>query len=65
MRRSVHNTGIASAPPLTGPLADAVERALLAEGISGDARARVLARLANDTDPYIASLLRSVSGVAS
>jgi hypothetical protein len=60
-----HRTGPADAEPLTGPLADAFTRALLAEGIPSDARARILARLATDSDPYVSSLLRSVSGAAA
>jgi hypothetical protein len=63
---SGHTTGTSDGEVLTGPLADAITRAMLAEGISGDARRRVLARLVDDTDPYIVQLLRSTAsaGVA-
>lgn len=57
------NTGNSKNEPLTGPLADAMSRAMSAEGLAADVRARILSRLANDDDPYISSLLRSLSGV--
>lgn len=62
-----HRTGnlTENSQPYTGPLAEAIDRALLAEGVLGDTRKRVLSRLANDSDPYIATLLRSVSGAAA
>lgn len=50
--------------PYTGPLADAIDRAMLAEGILTDVRKRVLSRLAEDEDPYIGMLLRSASGAS-
>lgn len=60
-----HTTGTSDGEVLTGPLADAISRAMLAEGISGDARRRVLARLAADTDPYISQLLRSTASAGA
>lgn len=60
-----HTTGTSDGEVLIGPLADAITRAMLAEGISGDARRRVLARLADDTDPYISQLLRSTASAGA
>jgi hypothetical protein len=62
---SGHSTGPLGGLPIEGPLAEAINRAMLAEGISGDARRRVLTRMAADSDPYIASLLRSVASAGA
>lgn len=43
--------------PITGPLADAIDRAMNQEGVLKPARDRVLRRLAADTDAYVAAVL--------
>lgn len=43
--------------PLTGPLAIAIESAMLREGVDVLTRRRVLMRLAADQDVYVSSLL--------
>jgi hypothetical protein len=48
--------------PITGPLADAIDRAMLAEGIYSPVRQAVLRRLAADTDAYVASVLARSAG---
>jgi hypothetical protein len=45
--------------PLAGPLADAIDRAMHAEGVLVNQRRRVLIRLRQETDPYAGTLLRS------
>jgi hypothetical protein len=59
------HTGTSDGEPLEGPLANAIDRAMLAEGVLADTRKRVLARLASDDDSYISMLLRSASGAAA
>lgn len=48
--------------PITGPLAEAIDRAMHAEGILEPVRIRVLRRLAADTDAYVASVMARSSG---
>ena len=43
--------------PITGPLADAIERAMNQEGVLKPIRDRILRRLAADTDAYVAAVL--------
>jgi hypothetical protein len=43
--------------PITGPLADAIDRAMNQEGVLLPVRQRILRRLAADTDAYVAAVL--------
>lgn len=43
--------------PITGPLAEAIDRAMHAEGILAPTRERVLRRLAADSDAYVAAVM--------
>jgi len=48
--------------PITGPLAEAIARAMHAEGILEPVRLRVLRRLAADTDAYVAAVMSRSAG---
>jgi hypothetical protein len=48
--------------PITGPLADAIAAAMLAEGVLSPTRERVLRRLGANTDAYVASVLAQSAG---
>jgi hypothetical protein len=50
--------------PIVGPLADAIERAMHAEGILEPVRMRVLRRLAADTDAYVAAVMSRQNGAS-
>jgi hypothetical protein len=43
--------------PIRGPLADAIDKAMHAEGVLGPTRRAVLLRLAADTDAYVAAVM--------
>lgn len=48
--------------PITGPLAEAIDRALLASGILAPTRTEILRRLAADTDAYVAAVMSRQAG---
>jgi len=56
-----NNTVIAD-EPITGPLAEAIDRAMHAEGILEPVRQRIMRRLAADTDSYVAAVMARQSG---
>lgn len=47
--------------PITGPLAEAIDRAMHAEGVLAPTRERILRRLAADTDAYVAAVMSRAS----
>lgn len=49
--------------PITGPLADAIDRAMNLEGVLKPTRDRVLRRLGADTDAYVAAVLARTADV--
>ncbi|HLY73658.1 MAG TPA: hypothetical protein VKU80_06025 [Planctomycetota bacterium] len=49
--------------PITGPLADAIDKAMHSEGILAPTRQRILRRLAADTDAYVAAVMSRHSEV--
>lgn len=51
--------------PLAGPLADALDNAMLRAGVLVDKRQMVLKFLSENNDPYVGSILRTTSGVAA
>jgi hypothetical protein len=51
-------------PPIIGPLALAIEDAMMREGVLGHTRQRVLQRLAACDDSYVSAIFRSTSEVA-
>jgi hypothetical protein len=50
------NISIAS-EPIRGPLADAIDKAMHAEGVLAPTRRAILLRLAADTDAYVAAVM--------
>jgi hypothetical protein len=48
--------------PLTGPLADALDNAMMRSGVLIDKRQMTLRFLAENQDPYVGSILRSTAG---
>lgn len=52
------NPGVhVASEPIVGPLAEAIDRAMHAEGVLGPTRLAVLKRLAADTDAYVAAVM--------
>lgn len=43
--------------PITGPLAEAIDKAMHAEGVLGPTRLAILKRLAADSDAYVAAVM--------
>jgi hypothetical protein len=57
------NTAVTVADePITGPLADAIDNAMHAEGVLAPERARILRRLAANTDAYVAAVMSRQNG---
>lgn len=60
--QAFNNSIVIAEEPIIGPLADAINHAMHAEGILEPTRLRILRRLAADTDAYVAAVMSKSAG---